>query len=450
MTTRIEEVVHEDHSDPAPSRLLGIHLGDHRAAIEGEIALARRARSARLGTTLANDLTVYLGEVDLDLDLVDDALAAVGEEIDRGKAAAARIGEKLGRLKPNGQLTGTSPLSPVVELEGLVLACQARIGFWENLVDVGALGGRLADRAVARRDAAERQLDVVGGHLRTALCDAVVPAGSAARGRAASQDDLADEAGADADRGADDDASSGSGHDDDGPLSVVRNGVRSVATLPPFMARHAWRSRIVERTHVMADVFSVAPPDERPHPRLQPRGSGVGPVVMRTYAVEITDAVHGADTLMEQFRIDPNHFASNLVAGFVQRDRAARNLAVGDELVVEIPGPWNGPCTIDAVDERRVLMATLSGHMEAGHIVFETVPSDTGTSPHYTFRVRSWARAGDAGFAALQLVAPIGKELQTAMWCAMCERAVAVSGGRRRGPITVHTEQLRGSDRQVR
>ncbi len=46
-------------------------------------------------------------------------MAALGVPQDRVKNAMGWGAEKLGRLKPNGQLTGYSPLSRMVELKGL-------------------------------------------------------------------------------------------------------------------------------------------------------------------------------------------------------------------------------------------------------------------------------------------------------------------------------------------
>lgn len=229
---------------------------------------------------------------------------------------------------------------------------------------------------------------------------------------------------------------------DPGTLSPLRNTVRALYTIPPFVAAHACRNRYVERRNVRVDDLTEAAPPHRPHPNLQVRDDGVGPIMMRTYHVDIMKPTVGAGDLMSEFAIDPNHFTSTLVAGFVVDDRPARNLTDGDELVVEIPGPWNGPCVIEAVDRTSVLMATLGGHMEAGHIRFSTTQSTAGSDGDYAFQIRSWARAGDPGFAALHLGVPIGKELQTAMWCAMCDRAVTISGGRRSSPIVVTTEEL--------
>ncbi len=238
-----------------------------------------------------------------------------------------------------------------------------------------------------------------------------------------------------------------------GVFEVVRNTIRTVVTVPPFLAQHAWRSRDIERSHADVPEFSEAAPTPRPHTRLQHRDDGVGPEFMRSYSVTIEDPVLSSFDVMEQFRTDPNHFNSNLVAGFVVDDHPKRGLCVGDEFVVEIPGPWNGPVVVERSDDDQVLLATLHGHMEAGHIRFAVVagPSDGGiddtTAPTgFDFRITSWARGGDSVSTALH-VGGIGKELQAAMWTAMCDRAVAIAGGRRSGKIRVVTEELIASCR---
>jgi hypothetical protein len=79
----------------------------------------------------------------------------LGVSRDRLKPAGAWVAEKLGRLKPNGQLRGYSPLSRLVELEGLYIGISGKARLWKVLeatiaeqvpeVDFAALGDR-ADR----------------------------------------------------------------------------------------------------------------------------------------------------------------------------------------------------------------------------------------------------------------------------------------------------------------
>lgn len=74
---------------------------------------------------------------------------------DRLKPCGAWIAEKIGRLKPNGQLRGYSPLSRLIELEGLYIGISGKARLWKILattlgetvpgVDFAALGER-ADR----------------------------------------------------------------------------------------------------------------------------------------------------------------------------------------------------------------------------------------------------------------------------------------------------------------
>ena len=229
-----------------------------------------------------------------------------------------------------------------------------------------------------------------------------------------------------------------------GTWSTLRNAFRATVTIPPFLASHAWRSHQLRRHHIVVGSLSEDPPAHEAHPRLQRRDDGVGPLLMRTYRIDIAGPVLSASELIEGLRIDPNHYNSSLVAGFVHADSPARNLSEGDELVVELPGPWNGPVVVQHADGDSLLLATLAGHMEAGHIRFDTTPlQDDG--PGYAFRVRSWARAGDVGFAAIHVGVPIAKELQTAMWTAMCRRAVQIAGGTAAGDIAVTTEELADS-----
>ena len=73
----------------------------------------------------------------------------------RIKPAIGWLGEKLGRLKPNGQLRGYSPLSRVLELELLLLGITGKLRLWTLLdelvgedasADFGALVARAEDQ----------------------------------------------------------------------------------------------------------------------------------------------------------------------------------------------------------------------------------------------------------------------------------------------------------------
>lgn len=86
------------------------------------------------------------------------------------KEVVANIGEKAARLKPNDQLTGYSPLSRVVELEGLLLGVSGKRALWEALDAVSASYPEL-DAAEIRtlQERAEAQIEGLRTHRLRAV-----------------------------------------------------------------------------------------------------------------------------------------------------------------------------------------------------------------------------------------------------------------------------------------
>jgi len=116
-----------------PDSLLAIYLNDHLAGSTVGVELARRARGANSGSELGQLLDRLGREIEEDRDALGAVMDAVGARRDRLKKAAAWLGEKAGRLKLNGQLTGYSPLSKLIELEGLNLGIEGKSRLWAVL-----------------------------------------------------------------------------------------------------------------------------------------------------------------------------------------------------------------------------------------------------------------------------------------------------------------------------
>jgi hypothetical protein len=144
--------------------LLGIYLNDHLAGSIGGVETARRARGSNEGTEFAEPLARLVGEIEADRDSLEAVMKELGVGRSRIKPAIGWLGEKLGRLKPNGQLRGYSPLSRIVELELLLLGITGKSRLWtllEELVgdrtesDFAALLARAEDQ---RARVAELQL----------------------------------------------------------------------------------------------------------------------------------------------------------------------------------------------------------------------------------------------------------------------------------------------------
>ena len=113
-------------------------------------------------------------------------------------------------------------------------------------------------------------------------------------------------------------------------------------------------------------------------------------------------------------------------------------LRVGDEYVVRMPGPWDGPVRVVEVTPRSFRLVTLATHLEAGTIEFRAEPADGGLR----FEIESWARSGDRLSNVLYDRLRMAKEIQLHMWTSFIERVARKSGGRLRGGIDIHTRRV--------
>jgi hypothetical protein len=114
-------------------KLLAIYLNDHLAGSTVGVELARRTAGANEGTPLGDTLEQVANEIAEDREALKRAMSELGIGADRIKVKAAWAAEKAGRLKLNGQLTGYSPLSRLVELEGLHIGISGKLELWRHL-----------------------------------------------------------------------------------------------------------------------------------------------------------------------------------------------------------------------------------------------------------------------------------------------------------------------------
>jgi hypothetical protein len=128
---------------PTPDRLLEIYLADHLAASAAGVALARRSAQSNAGTALGEALRRLAAEIEEDRRTLQAIVAELGFRESKAKDAVAWLGDKVGRLKLNGQVRGYSPLSRVLELETLSVGVAGKLALWQSLQSVPALGARL-------------------------------------------------------------------------------------------------------------------------------------------------------------------------------------------------------------------------------------------------------------------------------------------------------------------
>jgi len=126
------------------------------------IELAKRAASSNEGSELGDFLTGLVPEIEADRDALRLIMDHLGVTENRVKVPIAWAAEKVGRLKPNGQLTGYSPLSRVVELEGLAIGITGKLSLWRSLAairaDLEAFDlSTLIERAESQRDGVEKR-----------------------------------------------------------------------------------------------------------------------------------------------------------------------------------------------------------------------------------------------------------------------------------------------------
>ena len=158
---------------------LSIYLNDHLAGSTTGVELVKRSRASNQGTPLGDFLERLTREIDEDRETRKSLMEELGVRPDPLKAYGAWAMEKVGRLKLNGQLTGYSPLSRLVELEGLELGITGKRAMWVALEDVMGTDVPGFDFGELRRRA-ERQAAEVGEHRLEAAKAALEP--SARRG----------------------------------------------------------------------------------------------------------------------------------------------------------------------------------------------------------------------------------------------------------------------------
>jgi hypothetical protein len=98
-------------------------------------------------------------QIEADRVQLEAFIVRLGAGRDELKTMLAWTGEKVGRLKLNGRLTGYAPLSRVIELEGLLVGVEGKLALWRALReiagDVPELDPAALEELMAR---AERQL----------------------------------------------------------------------------------------------------------------------------------------------------------------------------------------------------------------------------------------------------------------------------------------------------
>jgi hypothetical protein len=203
--------------------------------------------------------------------------------------------------------------------------------------------------------------------------------------------------------------------------------------------RYMWRTTPVRRSETPADPGESpwTVPEDLVDDDLQRVEDGVGPLVHRRYAVRIADASRAPEEVIGRFAGDPNCSAPAEVAVFEKVRGTDGEMRPGDEYLIRMPGPWDGPVRVIGTGPASIRLATLRGHLEAGQIEFRCRAEDG----ELLFEIESWARSGDRLSDLLYTRLRLAKEIQLNLWVETCLRLARDVGGKPRGGVRVETRR---------
>jgi hypothetical protein len=143
-------------------KLVRIYLQDHHAGSTTGLELARRIHGSNKDNEYGEAMAKVVDDIAADRKSLESIMDDLGFGTDTVKDAGAWALEKVGRLKMNGQVTGYSPLSRVIELEGLMTGITGKIGLWAALLQLAPDEPRLdVERLERLRERGESQRAMV-------------------------------------------------------------------------------------------------------------------------------------------------------------------------------------------------------------------------------------------------------------------------------------------------
>jgi len=201
--------------------------------------------------------------------------------------------------------------------------------------------------------------------------------------------------------------------------------------------RYLWLTTPLHRREEAGDVNDLPPPlpEHWVDERSQPLAHGAGPLFHRVFTVCIDEPTMTAQELISTLAVDLNQAVPSEVTSVDKQSDRCGPLAVGDEMVVRMPGPWDGPIRVVDCTETSFRFATLDDHLEAGQIEFRARPRGRSLE----FQIEAWARPCSPMVNLLYTHLRLAKEIQLNMWVRFCLATVDIARGRVRGGVTIHS-----------
>ena len=204
-----------------------------------------------------------------------------------------------------------------------------------------------------------------------------------------------------------------------------------------------WRTTPMHRSEERGDPAQDAPPplpEDLDREDLQLPEAGAGPLFHRRYRALIRGTAWSPEELIAHVSGDPDRVSPTELASFQKVHGAEGEMQPGDEYVVRMPAPWDGPVRVAVKTSTEFRLVTLTGHLEAGQIEFRADRAEG----MLRFTIESWARNGDRFAEVLYDRLRMAKEVQLHIWTSLIERVAGQTGGRLTGGVEIRTRRLDG------
>ncbi len=124
---------------------LGAYLNDHRAGATGAVHLLERLAESGSDNVDSAPLERLRQDIVEDLEALEDVMERLDIPRDTLREAGGWMGEKLSRLRLSPVVTGSEPLSHLLEIETIKLGVLGKMGLWRALRDVASDHSSLND-----------------------------------------------------------------------------------------------------------------------------------------------------------------------------------------------------------------------------------------------------------------------------------------------------------------
>lgn len=125
--------------------LLALYLNDHLAGATAGVGRAERMAEQYRDLPEHGSLSSLCTQLREERARLESLIGELGMAQSSWRQSLARVGEELGRLKLNRRLLARSPMSPLLEVELLRGAVNAKRGMWQVLTELSPALGLVAD-----------------------------------------------------------------------------------------------------------------------------------------------------------------------------------------------------------------------------------------------------------------------------------------------------------------